>query len=113
MNKIIMRNAIEELEYQITRLSNEVVVDVLGFEKDPYSFIENSITSPLVLRAIIDYITIKNIGLNKKESRDQEKRSIIDILGSVSLSDTQNKIMISESSSEFVLLYIYIVELSD
>ena len=73
MNKIIMRNAIEELEYQITRLSNEVVINVLGFEKNPYSFIENSITSPLVFRAIIDYITIKSIGLNKKESRDQLK----------------------------------------
>jgi hypothetical protein len=107
---IVEEKHLETLYNQIEILRGEMVISQESLLESAPDFIYNSITSPIVYRAVSEYMQYKmDQAKTDIERSDLAKENFLTIISSISFSRTQNKILLNEDASEFILYYFYLI----
>ncbi len=109
MTKVDERH-IESLYNQIEILKGEMVINRDDLFENAPGFIYNSLTNPIVYRAISEYMQYQMDQTKTDiERSDAAKKNFLIIINSIQFSKTQNKILLNEDASEFILYYFYLI----
>lgn len=102
---------LETLYNQIEILKGEMIINRESLMESAPEFIHNTISNPIVYRAISGYIQYKMDQTESESARGREASAALSIImNSITISTQQKKILLNESASEFILYYFYLVD---